>query len=51
MVLLAFQQQYTPHAAIRVTAATGAVRKQVPVEPASDLVGDRATRADAEPPP
>ena len=31
-------------------ALTGAVRKQVPGELASDLVGDQATGADAEPP-
>ena len=31
-------------------ALTGAVGKQVPVEPASDLVGEQATRAGAEPP-
>lgn len=32
-------------------ALTGAVRKQVPVEPARALVGEQATRADAEPTP
>jgi ketol-acid reductoisomerase len=31
-------------------ALTGTVRKQVPAEPASDLVGEQATRAGAEPP-
>ena len=29
---------------------TGAVRKQVPAEPASDLAGEQATEAGAEPP-